>query len=208
MNIFLKNIIPRYIYTISSLLLFMFPIRPICAQWVKVLDKDNIQVFTKPSSVGGLSHYKAQATIDTSIEELYVFFTDFQNYTKWVNNCTFIDLIDEIPDSVYIYYSYFDMPWPAMNRDVLSKLSIQHVSPQHIIVQSEPIKYDYPRKANAIHIVEFKEQYTLKEMETEKVYLEMQGSYNPEGYVPDWLLRKMLKYGPYDVILKIRSELK
>ncbi len=176
----------------------------ISAQWTLVTNKDNIKVYSKPSGKG-MSFYKAEAIINTHIDTLYTFFVNFSLYPKWVNNCSYVDVLKQEKDSLYVYYSFFDMPWPASDRDGISKLAITHVSPGLIRVKSKAVEWTYPKKQDVIRLTRFEEKYVLNQISPGKVKLEMQGAYDPGGAVPDWLVKRLLVYGPYDVIVKIRS---
>jgi hypothetical protein len=174
------------------------------AQWTLVLDKDDIRVYTKPTA-RELNYYKVETTINTQIEKLYKFFTNFSNYPKWVNNCSSVDVLEQTIDSNYIYYSYFDMPWPASDRDGVSDLKIVKLTSDTILVYSTPATLETPKKKNVIRVENFEERILLIKESENSVFLTMEGGYNAGGLIPDWLVRKMMKYGPYDVVVKIKK---
>ena len=173
------------------------------AQWTKVYQKSNISVYQKDTD-DGFIYYKAQTIFNVSIDSLYSFFIDFQNYPNWVNYCSSIEVIESVADSMYIYYSYFDMPWPARNRDAISILSIEKGT-HKINVVSRPSKVAYKDRTNTIRVSQFEEKYELIEISEYQTRFIMQGTYDPGGLIPDWTIRKMLKYGPYDVLTKVKA---
>lgn len=195
-------------YYINIRLIFLFTFclssTNTIAQWKLVYEKDDTRVFNKPSE-NGMSFYKVETIINSSISDLYTFFTNFSDYPLWVSNCSYVKVLRQIPDSNYIYYSYFDMPWPATDRDGVSDLTIDFYGTDSIVVSSVPSKHYIPLKNNVIRVDNFKESYTLTKLTTNSVFLSMEGGYDPGGFIPEWLIKKMLKYGPYDVVIRIKK---
>lgn len=190
----------------SILLLFLLSgfLNDMNAQWEPVLEKEGVVVFNKPSK-NGMSYYRIQTKINTSISDLYAFFTDFSGYPEWVNNCAYVKVYKSIPDTNYIYYSFFDMPWPASDRDGVSDLKVIKYTADTILVQALPASLEIPVKNNVIRVESFEEKYTLIALSKDSVWLVMEGAYDPGGWVPTWMVRKMMKHGPYDVVMKIKK---
>lgn len=174
------------------------------SQWTLVLEKEEVKVFNKPSN-NGMSYYKVETVIKTSITDLYRFFTNFSDYPAWVNNCSYVNVLKQTPDTIYVYYSFFNMPWPASDRDGISELNIIKLTSDTIIVSSKPSELEVPIKKRVIRVENFEEYYVLIKKSDNSVFLTMQGGYDPGGYIPDWLVRKMMKFGPFDVIMNIKK---
>ena len=178
---------------------------PSYCQWEEVLDKNQIQVYTKaPDS--NMFHYKSVGTINGPIDSLYHFLTNFSFYPNWVNYCSETELIDSIPDSEFHYYCHFDMPWPARNRYAIVHLKIEWSADSSIIkVNTKASKRIFKPEQTGLQISEFREYYSIEQLSDNKVRFTMQGSYNPKGTIPLKWITKMLKWGPYDTLIKIRS---
>lgn len=192
-------------YKVVLIISFLFSmLLCIRAQWQPVIEKEGVSVFNKPSN-NGMSYYKVQTKLNTSITELYSFFTDFSRYPEWVNNCAYVNVYYSQPGTNYMYYSFFDMPWPATDRDGISDLKILKYSADTILVHTLPANIDIPLKRNVIRVENFEEKYMLIALSADSVWLEMEGAYDPGGWVPDWMVRKMMKHGPFDVVMKIKK---
>ncbi len=178
---------------------------PSYCQWNKVLEQNEIKVFTKaPDS--NMFHYKSIGIINTHRDSLYHFLTNFTYYPNWVNYCSEIKVIDSIPNKDYHYYCYFDVPWPARNRYAIVHLTIQWAADSSkITVNTKASSLDIDTKPLALKVTEFKEQFIIETLDQNQVRFTMQGSYNPGGAIPLKLITKMLKWGPYDTMIKIRS---
>jgi len=56
-------------------------------------------------------------------------------------------------------------------------------------------------------VTQYFESFTIKAISEEKVLFRMQGSYDPGGYIPNWVVKKFLTEGPYDILLNIKEAL-
>ena len=194
-------------YKISVLLLLFFLIiQPSVAQWELVLDRDDIKVFNKPNE-DGYSFYRAEVELNHEWKFVYTFFLDIENYPNWVNNCDDVRLLSEKEDERYVYTSLFGMPWPIQDRYAISSISVSEAGPDTVLLVSTPANdFEYTWN-DALHITRFREEITLFAKTDTSTFVTLYGAYDPAGNIPSWLTDKLMKFGPYDTILKIRKEL-
>lgn len=194
----------RSLQRLFIIVLLIFFSELVYGQWEIVYEKNDILVYNKPTQNRNCD-YMANALINTSIDSLYKFLINFENYPKWVNYCARLDMLQKIPDSLYIYYSFFDMPWPFTNRETISRLLVIERHPNEIKVSVKPHKPKYKSRPGCIWVNHFHESYLIRKISDGKTEITMIGEYDPGGFIPNVLLRKMLKYGPYDILMKIKS---
>ncbi len=188
------------------LIVFVSVTIPLKAQWELVLEKNNIKVYNSPSK-DGYSFYKERALVNYPLSHVYSFFTDVENYSNWINNCTEIYKIKTEKDNYYRYASYFDMPWPVQNRFSVSEINVIYAGADSMILRSEHYpnhKIDYN---GALEITRYYESVKLYRKDNTSTIIVLEGAYDPGGLIPPWLVSKFLKYGPYDTMIKIRRQL-
>jgi len=149
--------------------------------------------------------YRAEAIVNAPIEIVYNFLTDFHNYINWVYSCDIIEVLLEEKDKKYAYYAYYDIPWPFTDRDAVSVLSITHHPNGAIEVNSSPGIGYKPKVPDVIRIEEFEEHYLYIPINSNSTKIEMTGSYNPGGSIPEWLLKQFLTSGPLDALQEIKK---
>lgn len=175
------------------------------AQWELRVDRDSIEVYTKPNA-DGYSYYKANGYVHANMTDVYAFLTRVENFPSWVNNCIDTKVLSRKGDEV-IYFVLFEMSWPVSNRYSITHITIDKMDDNQIHLQSNPyLKTDYEYK-DALQIVRFNEKVKLTNIGEELTYVEMYGAYDPGGSIPLWLSDKFMKYGPLDAILGIKSHL-
>lgn len=175
------------------------------AQWELRIDRDSIQVYTKPNA-DGYSYYKASGYVYAKMTDVYTFLTSVEDFPSWVNNCVDSEVLSREGDEV-VYFVLYEMPWPVSDRYSITQITIDKMDDYQIQLQSNPylkIKYDYE---DALRIVRFNEKVKLTNIGEELTFVEMFGAYDPGGSIPLWLSDKFMKYGPLDAILGIKSHL-
>lgn len=174
-------------------------------QWELVLDKDSVQVYNKPNS-DGYSYYKAIAYINAPAYKVAEFLTNIEDFPRWVNNCSATTLVYS-DDNKIIYRAEYDMPWPISNRYSISQLIITNKTTGNYEFKTSPIAIDSLVIGDAILISRFREQVKLKQIGQNLTVIELSGAYDPAGAIPSWLTDKFMKFGPYDMVLKMRESI-
>ncbi|MBA7657136.1 hypothetical protein ES703_65067 [subsurface metagenome] len=172
--------------------------------WKLVRQDKDIKVYLHKSWKENKT-YRAEAIIKAPIDTVYHFLTDFHNYINWVYNCKKIEVIEEEKDVKYVYYAYYDLPWPFTDRDAISVHRIIHYTDGRKDVKSTPGNDYLPVEEDVIRIEEFEEYYQLIPLSDKTMHLKMKGKYDPGGYIPDWLVKQFLSMGPLDALQEIKK---
>jgi len=173
------------------------------SQWNESLHREDITVYNKPA-INGVGYYKAETIFDVSFDSLYAFFMNFEDYPKWVNYCSYTDVLKGNTDSLFIIYSYYDLPWPFSDRDAITELRIDFDTSNRIVVNSVSGETLMPELKNVIRLKGFEEKFLLEEIDGNNTRFVMEGKYIPGGLVPNWMIDRAVKYGPYDVLMKVK----
>jgi ribosome-associated toxin RatA of RatAB toxin-antitoxin module len=188
----------------AVLLIFICQGTNIYAQWKPVLEREHISVYTKEKTAAGY-HYKAETVYSVPFDTLYGFLLDFNKYPEWINYCSSISVLKEEKDSIYTIYSWFDFPWPIRNRDIVADFNIKvNKEKTKIQVFSNCSDIPFPIPSGTIRITGFYEYFSIEKISGDQTKFSIQGSYMPSGYFPEFLAHKMLKWGPYDTLARIR----
>ncbi len=175
------------------------------SQWDLILSRDSINVYNKPVSKR-LYHYKAETVFTVPLDTLYKFFVNFNLYNQWIGYCEKAKLISSETDSLYTVYFLFDMPWPISDRDALIDFIINWNNYSGAInIASQESEWIYDKPLGAIRIKDFNVSFDLFALAGNKTKFVMQGVYRPNGLLPSFLVGKMLKWGPYDTLLRIKA---
>jgi hypothetical protein len=193
------------IITLVSIIAFMQLI-PLSGQWILVKNIGNYKVYLHEDWKENQS-YSAEAVFQVPIDTLYQFLLDISNYTEWINYCTVAKLLDAKKDQHYIYYAFYDLPWPLANREAVTEIRISKTEDGIIKVSSLPAAVSFENHSRSILVNKYHESFILTPISEVAVKFQMQGSYHPGGFIPIWVIKKLLTEGPYDILVNIRRNI-
>ncbi len=179
---------------------------PCTGQWIMVKNDSTFKVFLHEDWKENQS-YRAEGIYNVPIDSLYQFLLAFNNYPNWVNYCSSVDVLMAEKDLKYVYYAFYDLPWPLANREAISEIKIDRISDGRINVSSNPADIVHKQNSRTILVKKYHETFELIQLEKNSVLFKMKGNYHPGGYIPDWVIKKFLSEGPLDVLKKIKNEL-
>ena len=191
------------LFVLICLIVYSFPLKA-QEEWELARKDDDIKVYLH-SSWKETGTYRAEAIVNAPVKILYDFITDFDNYINWAYCCDNIEVLLEEKDKKYAYYAYYDIPWPFADRDVVSVLDIIHHPNGIIEVNTSPGTGYKPLVPDAIRITKLSEHYLYIPVSQNCTRIEMTGSYDPGGTVPDWLIKQFLTMGPLDALQEIKK---
>ena len=173
--------------------------------WKLKENKDNVQVFTKDVVNSKIKQYRAITTVDQSLEKVVNTILDADKIKEWNYKTTESYLIKKESDSIHYIYMYNDLPWPVLNRDFISKLTVTSISEKSIKIIIEPGDNSLvPEKDGVIRMSEFKGYWLIESLNGKtKITQEIYG--NPEGNLPSFFVNSTLVAAPYNTFLKLRE---
>ena len=172
-------------------------------EWDLAIEREGIRVYLHQNWKEN-STYKAEGVVDVPQNQLYAFLSDIKNYPHWINGCMFTRVLYSNSELHYRYYATYDLPWPLRNRDAVADLTIRKLPDGKILATIQAIDTDTLQSGEYVRETNFSEKYELIP-EEQTTILRMQGSYTTSAYLPDWVIKKFLTWGPYDTFLSIRK---
>ena len=162
-------------------------------------------MFTKDVVNSKIKQYRAITTVDQSLEKVVNTILDADKIKEWNYKTTESYLIKKESDSIHYIYMYNDLPWPVLNRDFISKLTVTSISEKSIKIIIEPGDNSLvPEKDGVIRMSEFKGYWLIESLNGKtKITQEIYG--NPEGNLPSFFVNSTLVAAPYNTFLKLRE---
>lgn len=173
--------------------------------WELKENKDHIQVFTKDVEDSKIKQYRAITLVNQSIEKVVNTILDAENIKDWNYKTTESYLIKKDTDSIHYIYMYNDLPWPVLNRDFISKLTVNKISETAIKINIEPGENSLvPEKDGVIRMTEFKGYWLIEDLNGKtKITQEVYG--DPKGNLPSFFINSTLIAAPFNTFLKLRE---
>jgi len=90
--------------------------------WTLRKETDNIRVYTIEQSDSSFKAFKAEALLDTPLENLMAVMINPGSCVEWVHNCTESLAFGDGDFHDRYAYSVNDMPWPVTDRDYVLRI--------------------------------------------------------------------------------------
>lgn len=171
---------------------------PITAQdsWELKKDRNDIKIYTRKYPNSKFKEYKAQMTVNTSIEIVKGIILDADKLKDWNYKTSKSNVIKKIDDDNYIFYLFNDMPWPVLNRDHVSDVVVTYPTDKSVLITITPNNDVLSENDAVVRITNFKGFWLLEETNT-GILITNQLFGDPEGGVPSWIVNSQLVKSPY-----------
>ena len=93
--------------------------------WNLAMDKNCVQVYSRPMPGSDLLVFKAEGVIDADMEVLRCVLGDIPAYPNWMSNCRETSVLKKYDEDNYLVHYVQSLPWPIANRDVVLKASTE-----------------------------------------------------------------------------------
>ena len=177
--------------------------------WELKKTEHDIKVYTRAKDSSAIKEYKVTMSLTASKEAILATILDAENIKNWNYKTTESRLIKQEGDSIFYVYMYNDLPWPVMNRDFISKLTINRPDKNTITIAIVPGADTLAkRRKGVIRMTKFKGTWLLKETANGTTEVTQQIHGEPEGNLPLFIINSTLVSAPFNTFLKLREILK
>ena len=190
---------------ISYLLIYLF-LSPVIllsqekAGWRLVKQQKGIDVFVKSIPESPLNAVKATKVVNCSIASAVAVILDVENHSKWMYQNKKAVSLKQINDTSWYYYAQTKVPWPAQNRDYVSKIVMQR-GDHSIIITGKGIPDFIPENENCVRLPYSLSKWIMTPLEDNKTFIDLYLSVDVGGTVPPWIINLFIAYGPYQTLL-------
>lgn len=190
-------------------ILFFISLCSITAQesgaWELKKHKDSIDIYTRDRASSSFKEFKAISVFDTSFEDLLQQLYEAPYYSNNTDyNISYL-IDDLVMDGTYFYYKQ-DLPWPLMNRDVVTKLTVIKKTDTYIKLAIESVPDLLDPEPQTIRITELSGFWLLEKV-PEGIKATQQIHMDPAGRVPPFIVNPLLVKGPFKTFNDLHNKL-
>jgi len=172
-------------------------------EWSLAKDKNGIKVYTRMEEGSDFKEYRGECLVKVDFKKIKAILLDLEDYPSWVNDCDEVTIIKEEPGLI-IYHVIYAVPWPFMDRDVVSRMNIYMTADTLELSEREApgVLEEYDE------YVRMPENYTrtrIVRLNETEVYYTTEGYFNPGGSLPKWLVNSFISDGPYKAMSSLKK---
>ncbi|PJB12233.1 MAG: lipid-binding protein [Flavobacteriales bacterium CG_4_9_14_3_um_filter_40_17] len=192
---------------IASLYFFLISLSGLSqSDWKLIKNSQDIQVYVRTNDSTKFKEYKATMVVKATLDKVLQTIMDADELKNWNYQTSKSYLVKKLSDTEQTIYMENDMPWPVQNRDVVTRMKVQHPTSNIIIIKLLPDSESVPEKDKIIRVKNFSGYWYLEQSSKGIIVIQqMQG--DPGGSLPAFLFNLFLTNGPFSTFLGLNKAL-
>lgn len=175
--------------------------------WVKINDKENVQVYSTDVIGSDILKIKTQVEINASIKEVQSILDNVKHRKNWIPYLKDSVIIDTLSNTEKVEYSFFSAPWPATDRDFVYKLTqTLHNESKIIYYMTSTTHHMKPDNDDLIRAELMESTYILSAISPQKTRVELIFHADPKGWLPNWIINIIQRVLPYLILRNLRYQ--
>lgn len=176
------------------------------SDWKLIKESQGIQVYVRTNDSTRYKEYKATMVVKAPLEKVYQLIMNAEKLKKWNYQTSESYLVKKVSETEQIIYMKNDMPWPVQNRDVVTRMKVQHLTNNIFKISLSPSLEAVPEKDRMIRVKNFSGYWYLEQSSKGTIVIQqMQG--DPGGSLPAFLFNLFLTNGPFSTFLELNKVL-
>jgi len=179
------------------------------AAWKPGKEKDGVKVYSLRWPERDVLVFKADTTMNTSLNSLLALMVDIENYVRWIGGCKGSKVLKKVSDTEYIGYIVINGILIFSDRDfVVHVRAFQDPISKIVRVQYTSLDGYLPKLTRTVRVTDNQGSWTAVPLAENRVRLIWQGRLNPGGWFPTWILRLLLDTVVLSTVEDIIEEVK
>jgi hypothetical protein len=195
---------------ILSLLVTIPAVVTAASDWKLAIQKDGIEVSTRPVKGSDLDEFMGTADINASIDVVYAVIKDTPAATQWMADCKESREIRKIDEYTSVQLNVTKTPWPVWDREALCLVTEKKDE------KTGKITFDFhetndpsvPVGKGNVRMPEIRGQWVLIPINPDRTKVIYTAKSNPGGSIPKAIANLKSKEIPYNTLLGLRMMVK
>ena len=180
------------------------------SDWKLAIQKNGIDVSTRPVAGSDFNEFMGSADIDASIDVVYAVLKDIPAATQWMADCKENREIRKIDANTSVQFNVTKAPWPVSYREALCIVFEKKDEKTGMITFEFHETNDPPvpvEKGN-VRMPEIRGQWILTPINRDHTKVLYTVKSNPGGYLPKALANMKSKDIPYNTLMGLKMMVK
>jgi len=175
-------------------------------EWKFIKENEGIKIYTRNEEDIPVKSFKGVADFKTTMDKMKTVIGRIESFDWWDENIKEIKVLAYEEEKFIRYYLVYDVPWPLNDRDICVETLITTDPLTGIrMVKATPLEGGIPEKPDLVRIKYYWQQWTMKPLDNGLVHVELEGSVDPAGSIPTWIVNMVITNTPLNVMTKARK---
>lgn len=206
----LKNgYVRRHKNALALFILFhIFNAETAAADWQLDQSRNDIDIYTRSVEDSEFKEFKAVTTIASSVDSILAVISDLDAYPTWFYLCKEAKLLKQIDFSEKYIYQQTSLPWPAKDRDLVYRSTLNYDKESGTILIQFKAEPDMYQETDSVRISKSDGTYLLKRLADNTVRVTWTLHSDPAGKLPAWITNTMTTDLPYKSLSALKEMVK
>jgi hypothetical protein len=151
--------------------------------------------------------YRAEADVRTNMASISSVIGSIESFEWWEENLREIKVLAYEKEKYIRYYLIYDVQWPISDRDLCVEAVITNDPVTGIrTVRATPLVGIIPEKPDLVRIKNYWQQWTMEPVGKGIIHLTLEGSVDPGGNIPSWLINMVITETPLKIMRKVMEQ--
>jgi hypothetical protein len=176
-------------------------------EWTFIKEKDGIKIYTRSVEDNPVKSFKGVTDYKTDMSEMRKVIGRIESFDWWEEDITEIKVLAYEEEKLIRYYLVYDVPWPLSDRDLCVEATITNDSvtgARKVYSVSKPDLL--PEKPDKVRIHYYWQQWVMEPAGEGLVHATLEGSVDPAGAIPTWIVNMVITDTPLNVMTKVREQ--
>ena len=164
--------------------------------WSLAKEKHRISVYTRKVEGYQIKETKVETIVDLPIDVLYNVLIDFDHHDNWMVNFSKSELLTSPNTTSFIYYVEVGAPWPIMDRDLVIKGNLEHMSDSLIILSTNKVEGYKDERDKFVRIPMMRGEWRFEKINDRRTKVSNTAHGDPGGLIPSWVINIKLVDDP------------
>jgi hypothetical protein len=175
-------------------------------EWTFVKEKEGIKIYTRNEDSIAVKSFKGVADFHTTMDKMRKVIGRIESFDWWDEDVKEIKVLGYEEEKYIRYYLVYDVPWPLSDRDICVEALITNDPVTGIRkVRATPLEGVIPETKENVRIKYYWQQWTMEPVGDGLVHVELEGSVDPAGSIPTWIINMVITNTPLNVMTKARN---
>lgn len=174
--------------------------------WNFIKEKDGIKIYTRSDESNPVKSFKGETDVKTSMDKISSIIGRVESFDWWDDDISEIKVLEYQEEKLIRYYLVYDVPWPLSDRDLCVEAIITHdpVTKSRTVFAT-PLTGVIPINPDKVRIQNYWQKWVMTDTGNGTIHLVLEGSVDPGGNIPSWLINMVITDTPLNIMRKVRE---
>jgi hypothetical protein len=200
----------KFIYIMSLMILSFFMVSEANCQeepWKFIKERDGIKIYTRNQESNPVKSFKGEAEFKTTMAKVSQIIGRIESFEWWDDDISEIKVLKYEEEKLIRYYLVYDVPWPLSDRDLCVETIITNDTAAGTrVVYATPLTGVIPEYPDKVRIKSYWQRWTMNDTGNGTVHLVLEGSVDPGGNIPAWMVNMVITDTPMNIMTTVREK--